>query len=120
MDVRWGKKDLGNKIWLYERNHTDAQIFKWIGINFINQSIAYARKYSIERNPDYDNKEDNSTNFCSQCLVAGGIDQDNIWKKIEEAFYLSDKFKNYFIAKNIELKNIASIDEIKHWRYNFF
>ena len=113
LDVPYSKASEGTKIWLWTRNNTDAQKFKLIGINFINQSIEYARTYALKRNPEYEEKEDNSTNFCSQCLVAGGIDQDDIWKKGEETFYESNKFKQYFIGKNIEWKENPLIDEIK-------
>lgn len=113
LDVPHSQTKLGTKIWLYRRNFTDAQKFKLIGKNFINQSLEYAQKYSLERNPDYESKEDNSTNFCSQCLVAGGIDQDEIWKKGEESFFNSDKFKEYFINKKIEWKANPVISEIK-------
>ena len=113
LDVPYSKTTPGSKIWLYKRNFTDAQKFKLIGINFINQSLDYAKKYSSERNPEYDLKEDNSTNFCSQCLVAGGVDQDDIWKKGEEAFHQSEKFKQYFIGKNVEWKINPHINDIK-------
>ena len=91
----------GTKIWLYRRNNTSAQQFKLIGKNYLSQSIKYAEKFALNRNPEYESKEDNSTNFCSQCLVAGGVDLDTIWKKGEEAFYDCEKFKKYFIEKKI-------------------
>ncbi len=36
-------------------------------------AIKYARKYSLDRNPDYPEYERNCTNFVSQCLIAGGF-----------------------------------------------
>ena len=114
LDVPYSKANPGNKIWLYQRNNSDAQKFKLIGMNFINQSIDYAKKYALEKNPEYETKEDNSTNYCSQCLVAGGVDQDDIWKKGAETFYESDKFKKYFTEKrNVEWKESPKINDIK-------
>ena len=115
LDVTHSKTNPGNKIWLYKRNNTDAQKFKLIGMNLINNSIDYAKKYALEKNPEYEIKEDNSTNFCSQCLVAGGVDQDDIWKKGAETFYESDKFKEYFTGKRgVEWKENPNINEIKN------
>ena len=53
----------------------------------------YALEYAQKRNPDYEVHEPNSTNFCSQCLVAGGVDEDEIWTKKSEAFVDPIKFK---------------------------
>lgn len=113
LDVTHSGTNPGTKIWLYKRNNSSAQQFKLIGKNYLSQSIKYAEKFSLERNPEFETKEDNSTNFCSQCLVAGGVEQDTIWKKGEEAFYECEKFKQYFIGKkNIEWKENPKINEI--------
>ena len=69
--------------------------------------------YAKERNPDYEVHEPNSTNFCSQCLVAGGVDEDEIWTKKSEAFVEPEKFKEYFIKKGVEWEENPKIDEIK-------
>ena len=113
-DVPLSNASPGKKIWLYQRNFTNAQKFKLIGMNFINQSLDYAKKFALEKNQDYEVKEDNSTNFCSQCLVAGGIDEDDIWRKGSEAFYNGVEFKKYFIEKkNVEWKENPKIEDIK-------
>lgn len=39
----------------------------------VEKSVAYARKYALERNSEYPCYEQNCTNFVSQCLAAGGI-----------------------------------------------
>lgn len=113
LDVKRSKTNPGTEIWLYHRNYTDAQKFKLIGKNFLNFSIDYALKYAKERNPDYEVHEPNSTNFCSQCLVAGGVDEDETWTKNSEAFVEPEKFKEYFIKKGVEWEENPKIDDIK-------
>ena len=114
LDVTHSGTKPGTKIWLYSRNNTSAQQFKLIGKNYLSQSIKYAEKFCLNRNPEYESKEDNSTNFCSQCLIAGGVDPDPIWKKGEDAF-------NKGIAKTLyngidyeywDLKKL-DVDEVK-------
>lgn len=39
-------------------------------------AVEYALEYSMKRNPDYPNLDNNCTNFVSQCLVAGGLSMD--------------------------------------------
>lgn len=113
LDVKHSGTNPGNVVWLYQRNFTDAQKFKLIGKNFLNYSLDYAIKYAKERNPDYEVHEPNSTNFCSQCLVAGGVDEDETWTKKSEAFVDPEKFKEYFIKKGIEWEENPKIDDIK-------
>ena len=113
IDVKRSGTNPGNIIWLYHRNFTDAQKYKLIGKNFLNYSLDYAMNYAKERNPDYEVHEPNSTNFCSQCLVAGGVDEDDIWTKKSEAFVEPEKFKEYFIKKGVEWEENPKIDEIK-------
>jgi hypothetical protein len=113
LDIKRSGTNVGNIVWLYQRNFSDAQKFKLVGKNFLNYSMDYALKYAKERNPDYEAHEPNSTNFCSQCLVAGGVDEDEIWTKKSEAFVEPEKFKEYFIKKGVELEENPKIDEIK-------
>ena len=113
LDIKRSGTSVGNIVWLYQRNFSDAQKFKLVGKNFLNYSMDYALKYAKERNPDYEVHEPNSTNFCSQCLVAGGVDEDEIWTKKSEAFVEPEKFKEYFIKKGVELEENPKIDEIK-------
>ena len=113
LDVKHSETNSGSIIWLYQRNFTDAQKFKLVGKTFLNYTLDYALKYAKERNPDYEVHEPNSTNFCSQCLIAGGIDEDEIWTKKSEAFVEPEKFKEYFIKKGVEWEENPKIDDIK-------
>jgi hypothetical protein len=112
LDIKSGVSNPGNVIWLYHRNFSDAQKFKLVGKNFLNYSMDYALEYAQKRNPDYEVHEPNSTNFCSQCLVAGGVDEDEIWTKNSEAFVDPLKFKEYFVKKGVEWKENPTINEI--------
>jgi len=113
IDVKHSGSTPGTIVWLFQRNFSDAQKFKLVGKNFLNYSLDYAMKYAKERNPDYEIHEPNSTNFCSQCLVAGGVDEDEVWTKKSEAFVDPEKFKEYFIKKGVEWEENPKIDDIK-------
>ena len=41
----------------------------------VTAAVEYARTYALEVNPEYPEFEENCTNFVSQCLSAGGIEQ---------------------------------------------
>ena len=113
IDTQFSGKEKGTNIWLYECNDTDAQKFKLI--NRLEGSIQYAQIYSQKRNPKYkDYGDNNCTNFCSQCLVAGGISYDNIWRNESPAFINTLQLKDYFSynkgVKFLESPNINDID----------
>lgn len=113
IDVKYGGKEAGTNVWIYQRNNSDPQKFKLVGKNFLNFSVEYAVKFAKERNPNYKVYEPNCTNFCSQCLVAGGVDEDDIWTKDSAAFIDPTKFREFFIKKEVEFKESPKIDEIK-------
>ena len=102
LDVHAKGNKKGSNIQLFKKNNSEAQQFLLIGRKNIFAAIDYALKYSTERNPEYKSCEINCTNFCSQCLIAGGIEPDNIWNKETEAFIEPMKLKNYFYDKGIE------------------
>lgn len=114
IDTRYSGKENGTNIWLYECNETDAQKFKLI--KSLDGSIKYAIKYSQNnmRNPGYkDYKGNNCANFCSQCLIAGGVKYDNIWKNGTVAFINTIKLKDYFSSKRgVQFKENPNINDI--------
>jgi len=63
------------------------------------KAVSYAAEYTDRekklRNPVFRDYEDNSANFVSQCVLAGGIPEDYIWNKETEAFYGGDEFFGY-------------------------
>ena len=112
IDVQNSGKDNGTNIWLYECNGTDAQKFKLI--KSLDAAIIYSKKYAFSRNPKYKNYEGrNCTNFCSQCLVAGGVPTDDEFQNEKYAFINTLKLKDYFVnKKGIQFIEKPSIDDI--------
>ncbi len=121
VDVSNGRSDNETNIWLYTKNDTNAQKFRLI--NSLDAAIIYAKKYSNERNIKYKFYEGhNCANFCSQCLVAGGVPMTNEWKNEEPAFINIQKLIDYFCSKGVQLikkKNWYNIDYMKIMS-NFF
>lgn len=112
LDVHARGKKKGANIQLFKRNNTVAQIFKIIKKKDIFASIDYALKYSTERNPEYKALELNCANFCSQCLLAGGIEEDNNWKKDSESFTDPTKLRQHFYDKGIEWSEFPGAKDI--------
>lgn len=114
IDTRESRNENGTNIWLYECNETDAQKFKLI--ESLDASIKYAIKYSQNnmRSPRYqDYKNNNCANFCSQCLIAGGVKDDDIWKNNSVAFINTIKLKDYFSSKRgVSFKENPNINDI--------
>ena len=52
-------------------------------------------------------------NFCSQCLWAGGINQDDIWNINSYAFTSETMFREYFIKKNVAWKENVPLKEVE-------
>ena len=114
IDTQHSGKDNGTNIWLYENNGTDAQKYKLI--NSLEGAINYALKYSTHRNSKYKfYNNNNCANFCSQCLIAGGVKDDNIWKSESFAFINTIKLKDYFSKnRNVEFKENPGINDINN------
>ena len=94
IDVSNGGSDNETNIWLYTKNDTNAQKFRLI--NSLDAAIIYAKKYYNERNIKYNFYEGhNCANFCSQCLVAGGVPITDEWKNGEPAFINIQKLIKY-------------------------
>ena len=101
IDVSNGRSDNGTNIWLYTKNDTDSQKFKLI--NSLDASIKYAKIYCRKRNNKYNFYDGhNCANFCSQCLVAGGVPMTNEWKNGEPAFINTYKLKEYFCNRGVK------------------
>lgn len=112
IDVNHSGKKNGTQIQIYKRNYTDAQKFKLIGENSLTSALTYALKYSNEPNPEYEFLPSNATNFCSQCLYAGGVDADAEWNKHSESFTNDTKLRGYFQKKGVEWKEFAELSEV--------
>ena len=89
-------------IQLYNRNYTDAQKFRLISRRDISLSVEYAKKYALEKNKDFKGYSPNDANFCSQCLVAGGVEESSSWNQNKESFRTYNGLKDYFCNKGIE------------------
>lgn len=111
IDVDNSGKNNGTNIWLYECNGSDAQKFKLI--NNLDAAIIYAKKYAFARNPKYKNYEGrNCANFCSQCLVAGGVPTDDEWHNEKYAFINTLYLKDYFCKKGIQFIEKPNINDV--------
>ena len=113
-----GTKNKTN-IQLYKRNYTKAQRYKLYGINDLSSALEYALKYSEEPNFNYTFEDKNGANFCSQCLYAGGVEDNEIWNKNTDTFKDDTLLREYFNKKegiawdeNVNLKDINSGDII--------
>ena len=93
----------GTNIQLYKRNYTNAQKFRLIPRRDISLSVEYAKKYALEKNKDFKNYNPNNVNFCSRCLVAGGVEENSLWNQNKESFSSYNGLKDYFINKGIKL-----------------
>ncbi|MBE6844065.1 MAG: hypothetical protein E7510_14810, partial [Ruminococcus sp.] len=81
----------------------------------VNAAVDYAKKYWNNYNPDYPNCNSiggDCANFVSQCLYAGGLQQDSTWKVGSSAWqycpdmvkYLGSKYKVIDYAKASDMK----------------
>ena len=111
IDVKGKKSENGTNLILYKRNHTDAQKFKLIGKNVLLSAIEYALKYSVENDMKFKTFNPNGTNFCSRCLLAGGVNPDPIWNKNSDAFINDELLINYFQGIGIGFKENIKFDE---------
>lgn len=112
LDIHARGKKKGSNVQLYTRNFSIAQIFKIVGKRNIYNSIEYALKYATERNPEFKKCDPNCANFCSQCLLVGGVEPDKIWDKDTETFTDVSKFKSYFYDKGIEWTEFPGYNDI--------
>ena len=112
LDIQSRGNKKGANVQLFKRNYSSAQLFKLIGKRNIYQSIEYALKYSIEKNPDYKICEPNSANFCSQCLFEGGVESDIIWNKDSDTFIDPTLLKQYFCDRGIDWIKSPSLRDI--------
>ena len=102
LDVHSKGNKTGANIQLFKKNNSESQQFLLLGRKNIFAAFDYALKYSTERNPEYKNCKINCANFCSQCLLAGGIEPDIIWNKDSESFIDPMKLQKYFFNKGVE------------------
>lgn len=67
-------------------------------------AVEYALEYSLKRNPDYPNLDNNCTNFVSQCLVAGGLEMDGYADPVTDSRikFEEDDSKWYIISKDFQ------------------
>lgn len=101
IDVSNGENKNRTNIWLYAKNDTNAQKFKLI--NSLDAAIKYAKIYCYKRNDKYKFYDGhNCANFCSQCLVAGGVPMTNEWKNEQPAFINTHKLKDYFCKRGVQ------------------
>jgi hypothetical protein len=119
IDVQNSGKSDGTNVWLYEKNYSEAQEFRFI--DSLSAAIYYAEKYSEEgnRNPRYKSYSSNCMNFCSQCVYAGGVREDKVWYNGSVSFINIRKFKEHFsqkrgakFIKNPDLNDIQPGDVI--------
>ncbi|MDE5772356.1 MAG: RICIN domain-containing protein [Ruminococcus sp.] len=103
LDVNGASSANGANVQLYRGNGSSAQKFKFIEVNpskssrSLSAAISYADKYAQKRNPSYASYSGaNCANFCSQCLVAGGVPTSDTWKNKSSAFVGTIALKNYF------------------------
>ena len=113
IDVNKSGTKNGTNIQLFARNYTNAQKFKLIGQNDISSAIEYALKYAEEPSPKYKIEDNNASNFCSQCLVAGGEDENDVWNKNTDAFKDDRLLREHFNQKGIPWVENANIKEIE-------
>lgn len=76
-----------------------------------HKAVAYARKYALNYNPEYkdfNNSGGDCTNYISQCLYAGGINQSRNWKPYSDNWIRVNGLYNYLTrngyAQNINIK----------------
>ena len=76
-----------------------------------SKAVAYARKYALNYNTDYKDFNSNGgdcTNYISQCLYAGGINQSSNWKPYSDNWIRVNGLYNYLtkngLAQNINIK----------------
>ncbi len=111
IDVYGKKSNNGSDIVLHKRNNTDAQKFILCGENVLNNALEYALQYAEEPDIRFKDLESNGANFCSQCLFAGGEDENNIWNRNSDIFINGDLLKDYYIGKGIDWLENAKIEE---------
>ena len=57
----------------------------------------------VKKNKDFKSYNPNNVNFCSRCLVAGGVEENSLWNQNKESFSSYNGLKDYFINKGIKL-----------------
>ena len=110
----YGRENKNNSnVIIYTKNNTDAQKFVLFPKYQLPSTLSYALKYAEENNPSFNVCVPNSANFCSQCLWAGGINQDDIWNINSYAFTNEIMFREYFINRNVPWKENVPLTEIE-------
>ena len=83
------------KVYFYPGSDSGDNIVAHFNYNR-NDALDYAARYAnperIRRNADYRNYPQNGTNFVSQCLHAGGIPSNSVWKAGNAAWTGAEKF----------------------------
>lgn len=81
-----------------------------------SKAIAYAHQYYENYNPaykNYNNAGGDCANFVSQCLYAGGLQQDAVWYNGSSAWISCTSQINYFRNKGYKVIDYASASDIK-------
>lgn len=81
-----------------------------------SKAIAYAHQYYENYNPaykNYNNVGGDCANFVSQCLYAGGLQQDAVWYNGSSAWINCTNQINYFRNKGYKVIDYASASDIK-------
>jgi 5-hydroxyisourate hydrolase-like protein (transthyretin family) len=101
------------KVVVFTKNYTKAQKFVLFQKKHLPLTLAYALKYAEEENPNFKTCDPNCANFCSQCLLAGGQNEDDVWNRNSYAFINETMFREYFIQKNVKWKENVPINEVE-------
>lgn len=74
-----------------------------------DRAVKYARKYALEYNEEeYGNFNPlggDCANFVSQCILAGGYDEDETWNKHSLAWLNVEAMHDYFADKKVMIEN---------------
>ena len=109
----YGKASNNNaNVIIYTKNNTDAQKFVLFPKYQLPSTLSYALKYAEQNNPNFNVLVPNSANFCSQCLWAGGLNQDDLWNINSYAFTDETLLREYFISKNVPWKENVPLREV--------
>lgn len=82
----------------------------------VSKAVAYAHQYYENYNPaypDYNSSGGDCANFVSQCLYAGGVQQDSAWYSGSPAWISCNKQIKYFEGKGYKVIDYASASDIK-------
>ena len=64
-------------------------------------AIEYALRYATERNKEFKEYDPNSANFCSQCLLAGGVEHNRMVHHLKAGFQvLYDTHRRIVFSKD--------------------